>query len=126
MAVVPVEAAVALVSTDQICPMPMDKLDIMVAMVSDQPAMVAIVRRGVLVALAAAVQAAVDPKVAAELMEVLEVPETLVIVMLEIMGFIIMEILVILGIREILDLQENQEILEMMEPLEIMAKLVLL
>ena len=124
MAVVPVAAAVALVSEDQICPIPMDKLDILVAMVADQIVMVANMRREVMVAVAAAVQAAMDLKVVAELMEVLEIPETMAIVMLEIMGIIIMEILVILGIREILDLQENQEILEMMEPLEIMAKLV--
>lgn len=104
MAVVPVEAAVALASKDQICPTTMDKLDIMVAMVVGQIVMVANMRREVMVAVAAAVQAAMDLKVAAELMEVLEVPETLVIVMLEIMGIIIMEILVILGIRELLDL----------------------
>lgn len=100
----PVEAAVALVSKDQICPMPMDKLDIMVAMVADQIVMVANMRREVLVAVAAAVQAAMDLKVVAELMEVLEVPETMAIVMLEIMGIIILGILVILGIRELLDL----------------------
>ena len=122
----PVEAAVALVSTDQICPTPVDKLDIMVAMVNAQIVMVANVRREVLVAVAATVQVPMDPKVAAELMEVLEVAETMAIVMLEIMGIIIMEIMVILGIRELLDLGENQEILEMMELLEIMVKLVLL
>ena len=100
----PVEAAVALVSKDQICPTPVDKLDIMVAMVNAQIVMVAIVRREVLVAVAATVQVPMDPKVAAELMEVLEVPETMAIVMLEIMGIIILGILVILGIRELLDL----------------------
>ena len=104
---------------DQECPTRVEKLDMMVAMVVDQATMAANMRREVLVAVAVRAQAGMVVMGDMELMDLLEVPEVMVMLMLEIWVMLIPEALETLEILEILDLQEILEIPELMGMREI-------
>ena len=99
---------------DQECRTLMDKLDMMVAMLLDHLMMVLHLPLGVGVVVAVPAQAGMVIMGNMELVDLMETPEMMVLLMLEIWVMLIPEIPEIPEILEILDLQENLGTLEMM------------
>ena len=107
------------VSKVQICPGEVDIVDMKVAMPTDQVAMVVEILLADILDQVATAQALQDPKVVTDLMDLMDPPETPVLLMLEIWDMLIPETLETPEILEILEILEIQGILEMMEVLEI-------
>ena len=111
VAVVPVEPTLVRIGVQV-------KLDMMVAMLTDQQIMVVGLFLVVLEALVELLKVDLDIMDMMDIMDLLEIPETLVIVMLEIVDLPIPEILETLGLLEIQGILEIPEIPELTETLE--------